>query len=502
MAISYVGASAGAAATAVVPEHAAGDVIFIWVWRAASLMNPSIPSGYTQISNTADGIANCLSFGYRVATGTSDGSNTWTNATGMGVAVFRGLNTAGRITGDCVVTAGNASSTNLLYNALTLVDSVNSWVVAFGAHRSKDTSVETAPTGMTARASTLTRGEVAVHDTNGIATSWSQQTVAAGGTPNNWMTVTLELLAQGTNYAYSGTIESQGKVKSKITVHKVLDLGYSASVVADSVYSFNQVAGALTKDYAGNVAASVAVECDRVVGRVRDGGVEADVVLESGRGRTKVYEASLQADAELDGTHGRGRAFAGAVEAEAVVDGTHGRGRAFAGTIESEAEIASSLAKAKGYLGNVESEATVSSVLSKSKGYLGNVEAEVAADSTYALTEGSVTATAYVYAGELVATVATDYARVRAFNYYATIESIATLVGSYQSTTARSRTYVGTCELVSEVSSKVAKGKVYTADGRVVVELQGAYVRSQPTARTYAGQVQAVVEAGATSQFS
>lgn len=195
MAISYVGQAVGTT-SATLPTHKAGDVILAFAYRDGNTTAPTLPTGWTNIAN-AGANTNSARLAYRVATAAGTASGTWTNATSVVFQVYRGVALNNPIGG---FAAGGAASTSVAYNTFTLTDTGGtSWVVGFSGHRSTDTNLQNAPTGMTARSNVVdATDEAAGHDTNGPVSSWSTQTVSVGGTSSGWRSYTVELRASPT----------------------------------------------------------------------------------------------------------------------------------------------------------------------------------------------------------------------------------------------------------------------------------------------------------------
>jgi hypothetical protein len=195
MAISFIGQASSATTTVTLPSHQAGDLILIAAFRE-NATPASIPSSYTSIlSSSANTMG--IAVGWRLAAGSSETSGTWTNATLLMCHVYCGVNPIIPIGGN-VATGG--SSTTLTYGGITMtVSDGTSWVVGFGAHRSTNTSILTAPSGMTntsrAKQSANENSDGAGFDTNGGVSSWSSQTAAVGGTTSGWRTGVIELIA-------------------------------------------------------------------------------------------------------------------------------------------------------------------------------------------------------------------------------------------------------------------------------------------------------------------
>lgn len=115
----------------------------------------------------------------------------------MTILVYTGTSTTTPIsTGHAVATG---TGTTVTYPALTMVNtSGSSWVVGMGTHRSTNTTITTAPTGMTHRTGSTVAGTVSGNDTNGGVSSWSLTTESVGGTSSGWGCYTVEILAAPT----------------------------------------------------------------------------------------------------------------------------------------------------------------------------------------------------------------------------------------------------------------------------------------------------------------
>lgn len=187
MSITRIGSAVGTT-SAVLPAHQVGDLILIFAYRDGNNTAPSLPSGYKNIvSNGAN--TNSLRVGYKFATSTSETSGTWTSATSVVAIVYRGASIGASA-------VGGTTSTTVTYPALTLRRTNNtSWVVGGAGHRSVDTNVQNAPSGMTNVNSVLdATDELAVHDTNTTVSSWSSTNVSVGGTSSGWRSAVIELV--------------------------------------------------------------------------------------------------------------------------------------------------------------------------------------------------------------------------------------------------------------------------------------------------------------------
>lgn len=195
MAISFVGAATGTT-SATLPAFQSGDVALVMAFRDGSTTNPSVPAGWTNLSNTSDGTTCSASYGWRRLQVGDTTTGTWTNASIVSVLVYRGLEPfitpviLGAQTVGTVNTAVTMGTFSLQRGDGT------SWVVGCVGHRSVDTDLNTAWTGMTSRQNPVNAtAEQANQDTNGGVSSWSTQTRNIGGTASGWISRTFELLA-------------------------------------------------------------------------------------------------------------------------------------------------------------------------------------------------------------------------------------------------------------------------------------------------------------------
>jgi hypothetical protein len=194
MAVSFVGSDIAASTSVTIPTHQVGDLIIICAHRHNSSTPATRPSGWGFVQSggsTSNGTIVC----YKNASSTSETSGTWTNANLVGVAVYRSTSGLLLSVGGFASTQGTASA-NIVYQAILAVNFradqgvKDSWIVAFAGTRVDDTA-NTAPAGMTNRNSLVSTGELAIHDTNGTATSWSTTNVAA--TSITYKTNTMEV---------------------------------------------------------------------------------------------------------------------------------------------------------------------------------------------------------------------------------------------------------------------------------------------------------------------
>lgn len=180
-------ATATTTSISTMPTHKAGDLLLMFAYRNNNNTAPTLPAGWTNITNTG-GNTNSMRIAFKIAANASEASGTWTNATELNLHVYR--NTSGVGASDSRIGLG----TTLTYGGLTLQKTDGSSQVAlFGGHRSTDTSISTPPTGTVLRSNTA---RAAGFDTDGGVTSWSQQTVEVGGGSSGFVTGSVELLAK------------------------------------------------------------------------------------------------------------------------------------------------------------------------------------------------------------------------------------------------------------------------------------------------------------------
>lgn len=268
MAISYVGGDIGTT-SATPPTHQAGDRFLDWAYNDGSSTPPPLASGnnWTGLS-TAGANSNSARLATKIAAGASEGVGTFTSAEANTLAIYR--SSTGKDIATGAIVHGGASSTTINYPALTLHNPFNnSWVVAFAGHRSVNTSLENAPTGMINRLSGVdATAEVAAHDTNGVVGAWSNQNVSAGGTASGYRTTLVELYEIDTTVAStlnpsdkSATVNLSGGNLVATSVTSAVDKGvrgttprcagrWGFAVTVNTMASGNDMGvGAATKDF-------------------------------------------------------------------------------------------------------------------------------------------------------------------------------------------------------------------------------------------------------------
>jgi len=203
MALSYVSSQTGTSSIGSMPSHQAGDLLLFFAYRDGSTTNPTLPSGFTQIT-APDGTSCSATVGYKIAAGGSETSGTWTNATSLICHVYRS-STGSVVAGASATTSG--TTTTVTYPTVSLNNSSGtSWVAGFAGISTTDTSLETAPSLMTNRSTVNdATDEAAGHDTNGGVTGWSSTNVSAGGTNGNWVSAVVEIAESPVVYISSST---------------------------------------------------------------------------------------------------------------------------------------------------------------------------------------------------------------------------------------------------------------------------------------------------------
>lgn len=191
--ITKIGQGSAEATTVTIPAgHQRGDILLIFAFLDGTTVNPTIPTGWTTITNTTDGTLCAISVGWKVCTSSADTSGTWTNATSLMVVVLRGVDNASPF-----ATFGSSigSTNTVTFNAITPANlrEVSKWyIIGFLAHGSTDTNIDVAPpAGMTNFLSALgIVSDMCAH----VATSddtWASTNTTITGTASNWISMTI-----------------------------------------------------------------------------------------------------------------------------------------------------------------------------------------------------------------------------------------------------------------------------------------------------------------------
>lgn len=194
----------------------AGQIVVGYAFRSGSNSKPTIPAGWTSETSGVTSNSAGSQAVWQLATGSSLVTGTFSNATNCVFHVYDGVDGTTPVGGSAVQTG---SGTTVTYPGITMTDtSGNSWVVGMGGHRSTNTTINTAPTGMTNRDSQITTGEIGAHDTNGGVASWSSTAQSVGGSSSGWGCYAIELLAASGGGGGTGVQYKSGGTFSTIAV--------------------------------------------------------------------------------------------------------------------------------------------------------------------------------------------------------------------------------------------------------------------------------------------
>lgn len=197
MAISFIGSAEGST-TATMPAHQAGDLLLVYAFRDGSATFPTTVAGFTNIaSGSAAGTSCSGRLAYKIAASSSEVVGTWTNATSLIVAVYRGTSSTAPI-GGAANFAGTTNSTYTIPAVTMAVADGSSWIACGAGHRSVDTNIESPPTGTTLRQNRLNAtSEATLFDTDGGVSSWTAKPSSITGTASGYTTYAVELTAGG-----------------------------------------------------------------------------------------------------------------------------------------------------------------------------------------------------------------------------------------------------------------------------------------------------------------
>lgn len=202
MSISLISSDSALASSLTLPTHDAGDVILISARRIGSATPASLPAGWTNV-NTAVFGTTTIRMGYLIAASSGESSGTWTNASIVMAAVYRGASGVG---GNATASGTDAAAANVPAVTLTVGDGT-SWVHTGISYLSAPAANNASITGMTPILYGVVgtpRGEI--QDTNGGVSSWSSAGFA-NGSGIDWACVAVELVAAAATgnpwYAYA-----------------------------------------------------------------------------------------------------------------------------------------------------------------------------------------------------------------------------------------------------------------------------------------------------------
>ena len=191
--IIFVAQATANGTTASIPAHNVGDLLLVFAYKSGNNTPPTVPSGWITI-NASGAANNSSSLAYRIATGSDSGSG-FTGANEIVTLVYRGVSAVSPIGANGFQ---HANGTTVTYPALSLsVTDGSSWVVGSAGVADKNTTIEVAPAGMTARANIVGgSAEASGFDTNGGVSSWTAKNVVIDTKSDKWGARTLELKSQ------------------------------------------------------------------------------------------------------------------------------------------------------------------------------------------------------------------------------------------------------------------------------------------------------------------
>lgn len=207
---SKIGGCAAATTSCAMPGNNVGDYIYAFAFRTATTA-PTLPSGWTTIATNSASSSSFRS-GCKVATGTSETSGTWTNATSLTVEIYRGANAT--LTANCATVgmsigttaSGTGTTSTINYPALTMSNADGkSWVI--GASGSSGATCT--PSGMTSEQAQTTVN--ILNDTNGGVASWGSTNCT--GSTGNWKSNVVELIPRPT---YTTTVTLIGSATQSV----------------------------------------------------------------------------------------------------------------------------------------------------------------------------------------------------------------------------------------------------------------------------------------------
>ena len=168
MAISRVGSGSAQTTTIAIPSHQAGDIIVISANRN-NTTPATVPAGWvTQVSTGASNASNALA--WKMATSSGETSGTWTNASSLHVAVYRGDSGVLAISsslGGAAATSTSVSYTTLANGLAYRSGVLSNWYIGTAIQLNAANSLETAPSGFTnINVESATGWKSVYHDTN------------------------------------------------------------------------------------------------------------------------------------------------------------------------------------------------------------------------------------------------------------------------------------------------------------------------------------------------
>lgn len=190
--VQFIASAADINSIPVMPTHQTGDLLIAFAYRDGGTAI-TVPAGWNTALAPTPINTNCAVIAWKYAASNAEVSGTWTNATNLIIACYRGADLVDPIG---AASAANFTSGVLSYPSLTLEEPSTSIVLCFVGSRVSTTAVETPPAGTINRVSytnTTAASKAALHDTNSPVSTWSSLTsINSGGQTH--ITASLELL--------------------------------------------------------------------------------------------------------------------------------------------------------------------------------------------------------------------------------------------------------------------------------------------------------------------
>lgn len=185
------GVESAGATSVTLPAHSFGDIIIVFAYRDGNVTQPTLPAGFTAISNAAGANVNSSTLGYKIAANSSETSGTWANASAIMAVVINGSVASG--IGNSSTNGG--SDSRISYTTVSLGGTRH--VICFAGHRSVNVAVEEPLYGMLRVGSFVNATcELACHITNGPVASFAGGiSPGGGGTVSGFRSHSVELVS-------------------------------------------------------------------------------------------------------------------------------------------------------------------------------------------------------------------------------------------------------------------------------------------------------------------
>jgi len=183
MAVTRVSSQIAEAETLTMPTHQQYDLAVAFAYRHNSVTEPTVPSGW-RLRQASTGNSNGLWAYEKALASNANTFGTFTGATMVAVVVYRS-DADKLITCGATNFTGQNSSTTVNFPAITNVNigNINAFFLGAVGIDINSSDGNTAPSGMT-NVVNLAGGsvaELAIHDTNAEATSWTSTSFTASG---------------------------------------------------------------------------------------------------------------------------------------------------------------------------------------------------------------------------------------------------------------------------------------------------------------------------------